>query len=125
MNTNLRSQVKPLGSVIIEILVALSIYGIGLAIVYDSTNIIMKTMNKLSASEKYVEDFEDAIIYMYEKDITRGRSLELISYKTWSVLLIDFDPKDPEPGVVGYQLLESKDGSKLRRILISNHWICF
>ncbi len=121
MNTNLRSRVKHLGSVIIEIIVALSIYGISLAIIYDSTNILMKTMGKLSASEKYVEDFEDTILYMYEKDIMRGKTLELISYKTWSVLLIDFDPKDPAPEVVGYQLFKSNDGSKLRRIVAKGY----
>ncbi len=117
MNTNLRSRVKQSGSVIIEILVALSIYGISLAIVYDSINILMRTMGKISTSEKHVEDFEDAIIYMYKQDITRGVDLELISYKTWSVLLIGFDPKDPHHEVVGYQLFESENGSKLRRIV--------
>jgi hypothetical protein len=103
--------------VIIEIIVALSIYGISLAIIYDSINIMMKTMIKISASEKYVEDFEDAITYMYKTDFERGRELELISYKTWSVLLIDFDPKDTDSHVVGYQLFKSNDGSKLRRIV--------
>jgi hypothetical protein len=103
--------------VIIEVIVAISIYGISLAIIYDSINIMMKTMIKISVSEKYVEDFEDTITYMYKTDIAMGRELELISYKTWSVLLIDFDPKNPEPRVVGYQLFKSNDGSKLRRIV--------
>ncbi|MGC8545338.1 MAG: hypothetical protein ACP5NR_05275 [Athalassotoga sp.] len=102
---------------IIEVIVALSIYGISLATIYDSISIMMKTMIKISASEKYVEDFEDALTYMYKTDIERGKELELISYKTWSVLLIDFDPKDPESHVVGYQLFKSNDGSKLRRIV--------
>lgn len=117
MNTNLRSQVKFSGSVIIEILVAFSIYATSLAIIYDSVNIIMRTIGKISSSEKYVQDFEDAILYMYRRDITRGKDLELISYNTWSVLLIDFSPADPEPKVVGYQLFKSNDGSKLRRIV--------
>ncbi len=113
MNTDPRSRGRLSGSVIIELIVAFSIYAVGISITYESIIILIKMIEEISTSNQFVQDFEDVILYMY-KDV-KDRELELIVYKDsyieHSILLIGSDP------VIAYQLFQAKDRSSLRRLV--------
>ncbi|WP_161847815.1 hypothetical protein [Athalassotoga saccharophila] len=102
---------------IIELLVAFSIYAVGASITYESIMILINMIEKVSISNQFVEDFEDVILYMYKE--VKGKELELIFYKDsyieHSILLIGSDP------VIAYQLFQTKDRSSLRRLVAMGH----
>lgn len=110
----LRGKVSRSGSVIIEMLVSLSIYSVAFALICESINMTMMTMAYLSKSEKYVEDFEDVLVYMYNE--VNGNDLELISYTNWSILLIDVKDEINSNSVIAYQLFKENGRSSLIRI---------
>lgn len=113
MSTLQRSPARQLGSVIIELLVAFSIYAVSLSIIYETVNVLIRTIGEVSESERFVSDFEDVILYMYKE--IKGHNLELLvyndSYIEHSILLIDSNP------VIAYQLFQTKDQSSLRRLV--------
>jgi len=117
VNTNPQSRGKLSGSVIIELLVAFSIYATGAAITYESIMILVKMIQEFSNSNQFVQDFEDVILYMHKE--VKGRELELIvyndSYIEHSILLIGSDP------VIAYQLFWTENRSSLRRLVANGH----
>ncbi len=97
------------GSVLLELLIAMAIYTIALAIAFESISVLSKSILYLSYRQREVEDFEDTMIYL-NKEI-HGKKYALITHSNWSLLLLKEKP------VVTFLILKSKDRRILRRIV--------
>ncbi len=88
---------------------AIIVYTIGSAIIFESISYLFKNLSLLSATEKNVEDFEHVMAYL-NSQMEHCEDFKILKGTNWSVLLTDSTP------VVAFEILGGKGVNTLRRL---------
>jgi hypothetical protein len=95
---------------VIQLLIAMVVYTVSAAIVFESLSYLFKNLSKLTASEKKIEDFEYVMAYL-NNQMKNSTSFKIEKGVNWTALLIEATP------VLGFEIFHGKDLDAMRRIV--------